>query len=83
MPIPTLQSLIADRWIGAEPAAQLRSAIDGSAVAHTHGEAIDFAEAVHHAHAVGVPALLKLDFQQRAARLKALAVYLLERKEAL
>jgi oxepin-CoA hydrolase/3-oxo-5,6-dehydrosuberyl-CoA semialdehyde dehydrogenase len=32
---------------------------------------------------VGVPALLKLDFQQRAARLKALAAYLLEHKEAL
>ena len=31
----------------------------------------------------GVPALLALDFQQRAARLKALAAYLNERKEAL
>ena len=33
--------------------------------------------------AIGVPALLALDFQQRAARLKALAAYLIERKEAL
>ncbi len=83
MPTPTLQSLIADRWVGAEPAATLRSAIDGHAVAHTHAEALDFAEAVDHAHRVGVPALLRMDFQQRAARLKALAAWLLERKEAL
>ena len=32
---------------------------------------------------MGVPALLALDFQQRAARLKALAKFLMERKEAL
>ena len=83
MPTPTLQSLIADRWVGAEPAAALRSAIDGHAGAHTHAEALDFAEAVDHAHRVGVPALLRMDFQQRAARLKALAAWLLERKEAL
>ena len=83
MPAPVLQSLIADRWVGTTPASLLRSAIDGSAVAHTHAEAVDFAEAVHHARTVGLPALLKLDFQQRAARLKALATYLLERKEAL
>ena len=83
MPIPVLQSLIADRWVGTEPASLLRSAIDGSAVAHTHAETLDFAQAVHHARTVGVPALLRLDFQQRAGLLKALAGYLLERKEAL
>jgi oxepin-CoA hydrolase/3-oxo-5,6-dehydrosuberyl-CoA semialdehyde dehydrogenase len=83
MSTPVLQSLIADRWIGTQASSLLRSAIDGSPVAHTHAEAIDFAEAVHHARTVGVPALLKLDFQQRAALLKALAAYLLERKEAL
>jgi len=83
MHAPVLQSLIANRWVGTTPASLLRSAIDGSAVAHTHAEAIDFAEAVHHAHTVGVPALLKLDFQQRTALLRALAAYLVERKEAL
>jgi oxepin-CoA hydrolase/3-oxo-5,6-dehydrosuberyl-CoA semialdehyde dehydrogenase len=83
MSTPLLQSLIAGRWLGTEPAALLHSAIDGSAVAYTHAEAPDFAEAVEHAHRVGVPALLALDFQQRAARLRALAAYLTERKEAL
>ena len=78
-----LQSYIAGRWIGQQPAQALRSAIDGSVVAHTHAEAIDFAEALAYARSVGLPALAKTDFQQRAAMLKALAKYLGERKEEL
>ena len=78
-----LQSYIAGRWIGRDAAQTLRSAINGQPVARTHAEAIDFAEAVHHARTVGVAKLLKLDFQQRAAILKALAKYLNERKEQL
>ena len=76
-----LQSFIAGRWIGGQPAQALRSAIDGSVVAHTHDEAIDFGEALHFARSVGLPAMLKTDFQQRAAMLKSLAKYLGERKE--
>ncbi|HEY9025387.1 MAG TPA: phenylacetic acid degradation bifunctional protein PaaZ, partial [Burkholderiaceae bacterium] len=55
----------------------------GRTVATTHADEIDFGEAVDHARRVGVPALLALDFQQRAARLKALAKFLMERKEDL
>ena len=80
---PTLQSLIAGRWIGREPGSALASAIDGRAVFHTHAESLDFAEAVTHARSIGVPALLALDFQQRAQRLKDLARFLTERKEQL
>jgi oxepin-CoA hydrolase / 3-oxo-5,6-dehydrosuberyl-CoA semialdehyde dehydrogenase len=80
---PVLQSHIAGRWLGAEPATPLASAINGRTVAATHAEAIDFAEALAHARARGVPALLALDFQDRAERLKALAKYLTERKEQL
>ncbi|GAB4116879.1 MAG: phenylacetic acid degradation bifunctional protein PaaZ [Rubrivivax sp.] len=79
----TLQSYIAGRWIGSQPAQVLRSAIDGRPVAAAHAEALDFAEAVAHARRVGVPALLKTDFQQRAAILKALAKRLIEKKEEL
>ena len=79
----TLQSHIAGRWIGATPAVTLHSALDGRPVGATHAEAIDFAQAVAHARCVGVPALMKTDFQQRAAILKALARLLLERKEEL
>ena len=68
-----LQSLIAGRWLGSQSAVPLKSAINSRTVAHTHAEAIDFSAAVAHARRVGVPALRKLDIQQRAARLKALA----------
>ena len=80
---PTLQSLIAGRWLGDRAAVAMHSAIDGSPVAHTHAEAIDFGEAVEYARRVGVPALMAMDFQQRAARLKALGAYLLQHKEKL
>lgn len=79
----TLQSYIAGRWLGQSPAQTLSSALDGRPVAATHAEAIDFAEAVEHARRVGIPALMKTDFQQRAAILKALAKLLIERKEEL
>ena len=52
---PVLKSLIAGRWIGTTGSTPLASAIDGSCVARTHAETIDFAEAVHHAHRAGVP----------------------------
>ncbi len=78
-----LQSLIADRWVGSRPGARLSSAIDGSAIHHIHADAIDFGEALAFGRGTGVPALLKLDFQQRAARLKAIAAYVNERKEEL
>ena len=83
MSIPTLQSRIAGRWIGQQAAQTLKSAVNGRPVYATHAEALDFGEAVAHARRVGGPALLKLDFQERAARLKALAKYLGERKEQL
>ena len=78
-----LQSLVADRWIGAAPKQALRSAINGRVVAHTHDEALDFAEMVAHARGPGLKNLLATHFQDRARVLKALAVFLMERKEAL
>jgi oxepin-CoA hydrolase / 3-oxo-5,6-dehydrosuberyl-CoA semialdehyde dehydrogenase len=79
----TLQSFIANRWLGTQPAQKLLSAINGRPVASTHAEAIDFAEAVAYARNVGLPALMAMDFQQRASALKALAKYLGEHKEQL
>jgi oxepin-CoA hydrolase/3-oxo-5,6-dehydrosuberyl-CoA semialdehyde dehydrogenase len=80
---PTLQSYIGGTWIGREAAQTLHSAVNGRAVAATHAETPDFEAATQHARRVGGPALLALDFQQRAERLKALAKYLNERKEQL
>ena len=83
MTTPTLQSYIGGRWLGSQAAQQLHSAINGKPVYATHAEAIDFGEAVAHARNIGLPALMKLDFQQRAERLKVLAKYLNEHKETL
>jgi oxepin-CoA hydrolase/3-oxo-5,6-dehydrosuberyl-CoA semialdehyde dehydrogenase len=80
---PTLQSFIGNRWIGQHGAQALRSAINGHTLARTHEEALDFAEAVAHARQHGIAELMAMDFQQRAARLKALGKYLIERKEQL
>ena len=82
MTASTLQSYIAGRWVGQHAGAALRSAVNGRTVAHTHADALDFGEAVHHARTVGLPGLLKLDFQQRAERLRALAMCLNEHKVA-
>ncbi|MGM9491214.1 phenylacetic acid degradation bifunctional protein PaaZ [Ideonella sp. YS5] len=79
----TLQSFIAGRWVGTRAATPLPSAVNGQTVCHTHEEALDFGEALTFARGTGAGSLLAMDFQQRAARLKALAAYLLEHKESL
>ena len=78
-----LQSYLAGQWFGSQAAKPLASAINGEIVAHTHDDAPDFAAAVDYARTTGTRELLKLDFQQRAARLKAMALYLQEHKKAL
>ncbi|MNZ19961.1 Bifunctional protein PaaZ [compost metagenome] len=80
---PTLQSFIAGRWIGQQGAQAMRSAIDGSTLFRAHEEALDFSEAVEFGRQRGIASLMAMDFQQRAARLKALALYLNEHKEQL
>jgi oxepin-CoA hydrolase/3-oxo-5,6-dehydrosuberyl-CoA semialdehyde dehydrogenase len=80
---PILQSLIANRWVGSQAARSLHSAINGRAVALTHADEIDFAESLAFARTQALPALLRFDFQQRAACLKALATYLMAHKESL
>ncbi len=83
MAVPTLQSYIAGRWVGERAAKALTSAINGRVVAHTHEEGLDFAEAMSFARGTALPVLLRTHFQDRARVLKALAAYLLGRKEIL
>jgi oxepin-CoA hydrolase/3-oxo-5,6-dehydrosuberyl-CoA semialdehyde dehydrogenase len=81
--IPTLQSLIAGRWHGATSHTPLHGALDSTLIYHTHAEKIDFDEALTFARKTGVKTLMRQTFQERAAALKALALYLMERKEEL
>ena len=78
-----LQSFIAGRWIGKQAAQALHSAINGKEVASAHAESLDFAEALQYGRTTGLNGMLAMDFQQRAAALRALAKYLGDRKEEL
>ena len=78
-----LQSLIAGRWVGQQAAQALHSAINGKEIYFAHAEALDFAEALEYGRNTGLQGMLAMDFQQRAAALRALAKYLGERKEEL
>src|SRR3954463_4243559 len=81
--VSTLQSLIGGRWLGQQAHPPLPRALNNQLIYHTHAEQIDFDEAVTYARKTGVRGLMQLDFQKRAQRLKALALYLMERKEEL
>jgi len=78
-----LQSFVAGRWIGQQAAQALNSAINGKEVAFAHAESLDFAEALQYGRTTGLDGMLAMDFQQRAAALRALAKYLGDRKEEL
>ncbi len=83
MSTPVLQHHAAGQWVGGAAATLLRSAVNGRPVAALPAEAPDFGAMLDHARRTGLPALLALDFQQRAAILKALAKFLLQHKERL
>ena len=83
MTIP-LRSYAAEKWIAPSgDVSTLRSAVTGEPVATIGAGALDFEAMAQHARTVGGPALRALTFHQRAAMLKALALYLTERREPL
>ncbi|MBX2904565.1 MAG: phenylacetic acid degradation bifunctional protein PaaZ [Taibaiella sp.] len=70
------------KWVS--PSAEgevLHNAITGEAIYTAASTGLDFGAMMHYARTVGGPALRKLTFQERGRMLKALAMYLLERKE--
>ena len=79
-----LQSFVAGRWqSGSGAPASLRDATTGEVIASVSAEGLDFAAMLEHARRVGGASLRRLTFHERAARLKALAKYLTERKDDL
>ena len=73
-----------DRWIAGDGGlAEIPSAIDGSPVAMTGSNGIDFGGMLGHAREVGGPALRKLTFHERARMIKALGLAIMARKEEL
>jgi len=70
------------KWIAGEGEGQtLYNAITGEVVANASTKGLDFGEMCEYARKVGGPKLRKMTFHERGRMLKALALYLMEKKE--
>src|SRR6187549_953937 len=77
-----LKNYALGKWTaGADEGQTLYNAINGDAVATASSKGLDFAAMCNYARTVGGPALRKMTFHERGRMLKALAIYLGERKE--
>jgi oxepin-CoA hydrolase/3-oxo-5,6-dehydrosuberyl-CoA semialdehyde dehydrogenase len=82
MPIPQLKNYAEGAWRTAKTEGEpLHNAVTGEAIYTASSEGLDFGAMMNYARQVGGPLLRKLTFQERGRMLKALAMYLLERKE--
>src|SRR4051812_28719191 len=78
-----LRNYVAGEWVeGSGGSTDLFHAVSGEKIGEASTRGIDFAHMVHYARTVGGPALRTLTFHERARRLKALAAWLMERKES-
>jgi len=77
-----LGNFVQGNWVEGDGDGQLLyDAVTGDPIAAATTKGIDFAAAVHFARSTGNPALRKMTFQERGRMLRALALYLLERKD--
>ncbi|MCB1421753.1 MAG: phenylacetic acid degradation bifunctional protein PaaZ, partial [Nitratireductor sp.] len=84
MDVIDINSFALGGWSGSTAdAVDLPSAINGKTVARLGKASLDFAAMRNFARERGGPALRAMTFHERAKMLKALALYLGERKEAL
>lgn len=76
-----LQSFALGSWIEGDGDGQiLLNAINGEPIASVSSKGLDFSAMLHYARSQGGPALRAMSFQERGRMLKALALYLSERK---
>ncbi|TAM95883.1 MAG: phenylacetic acid degradation bifunctional protein PaaZ, partial [Rhizobiaceae bacterium] len=79
-----LQSFASGKWVSSSSGLKpLKSAVTGEIVAQIGSGDLDFSAMADHARQVSGPALRALTFHKRAAKLKALAQYLNERRDPL
>lgn len=80
----TLKNYAEDQWFEATRGlADIFSAVDGSVVAQTGTEGVDFRAMLEHARGIGGGKLRSMSFHARANMVKALASAIMERKEEL
>ncbi|MEM6304839.1 MAG: phenylacetic acid degradation bifunctional protein PaaZ [Pseudomonadota bacterium] len=79
-----VSSFAAGQWIAPDSAARpIESAITGQMIAQAGNDALDVQTMLAYARDHGGPALRKMTFHDRARMLKALALFLMERKQSL
>ena len=77
-----LGNFIQGKWVEGDGEGQLLyNALNGNPIAAATTKGIDFDSILKYARNVGNPLLRKMTFQERGRMLRALALYLLERKE--
>ena len=82
MSLRQLKNYAEGKWVTANTEGDvLHNAITGNAIFTASSEGLDFGAMMRYARKVGGPALRKMTFQERGRMLKALALYLLERKD--
>ena len=80
----TLASYARGSWVEADgKAATLHHAVTGEPIAKASSEGLDFKAMLEFGRRTGGPALRRLTFHERARMLKAMAQYLMERKDGL
>lgn len=84
MTVQDVQSFIAGAWLAPDSSArEIRDAVTGDVIARAGRAQVDAGVLTDHALHVGAPALRAMTFHDRARMLKALALYLQERKQRL
>ncbi len=82
MSLQKLENYAEGKWVGANNEGEpLFNAITGEAVYTAGSAGLDFGAMMDYARKAGGPALRKLTFQERGRMLKALALYLMDKKE--
>ena len=78
----TFQNYILGHWVSGQGVEiEQFNALTGAKIGEVSSVGIDFEEVLHFGRSVGGPPLRKMTFQERGRMLKALALYLVERKE--
>lgn len=78
----TFQNYILGQWVSGEGVeTEQFNAITGSKIGEVSSAGIDFSEVLNYGRTVGGHPLRKMTFQERGRMLKALALFLMERKE--
>ena len=76
-----ISSYVAGQWHLGDGGVEVHNAVTGESVGRVSSQGIDFSEVVTYGRNTGGSALRKMTMHDRALALKALALYLLERKE--